>query len=308
MNKTDILSTTLTNVHLKTSVSRGFEAGGRTVIEFPGYEGIKFNVILRGECSLSIVGSRQKYHFKTGDCFLMTQGKPFSIGRDLSSKRKVNALTVLSKNSEGTASFNGGEDFLLTGALFTFEGPFAKVVLEKLPPVIHIPENLDQALVLRWGLERFHSEYLNQRPGRSVILNHLAPIMLLQIFRVYLQIEKKESNWITALEDANLMKVIESMHTDFGKNWSLESLAKLAGMSRSGFALKFKNQVGFSPLDYLTRYRMQIACELLEKREKKIAEISQIVGYESESAFSYAFNKIVGHRPGRHGSIFTPGR
>ena len=299
--KMDLLSTTITKLKLQTFVSRGFEAGGGSVIDFPSYDGIKFNVVLRGECSLSIEGARTKYHFKAGDCFLMSGGKPFAIGRDLNSKRRVKSETVLSKKRDAAvASFNGGEDFFLTGALFKFDGPLAKVVLGKLPSVIHIPESLDQAAVLRWSLERFSSEYRGQQPGRDVILDHLAPIMLLQIFRVYLTMPKKELNWLTALEDEKLTRVLASLHAEYNKSWSLESLAKIAGMSRSGFALNFKKQLGLAPMEYLTRYRMQIACELLEARDQKISAISRMVGYESESAFSHAFNKTLGHRPGNH--------
>jgi AraC-like DNA-binding protein len=90
------------------------------------------------------------------------------------------------------------------------------------------------------------------------------------------------------------------MHASFERDWSLEELAKLAGMSRSGFASTFKKKVGVSPLEYLTHWRMQAACELLEAGDENLSAIASAVGYASESAFSVAFNKVVKCRPGAY--------
>lgn len=88
------------------------------------------------------------------------------------------------------------------------------------------------------------------------------------------------------------------MHSEYQKTWSLDSLAKVAGLSRSGFALNFRKLVGIPPMGYLTNWRIQIACELLQARETSISEIANAVGYESESAFSGAFKRIIKCRPG----------
>ncbi len=131
-----------------------------------------------------------------------------------------------------------------------------------------------------------------------MILSHLAPIMLLQMLRLYVVSSPVEENWLRALAHPRLSRVLEAMQTDFRRNWSLDQLAGLAQMSRSGFALVFKRTVGVSPLAYLANWRMQIACELLQKGDQSIATIATDVGYESESAFSTAFDRIVKCRPG----------
>jgi AraC-like DNA-binding protein len=109
---------------------------------------------------------------------------------------------------------------------------------------------------------------------------------------------KDEQNWLIALSDPKLSKAFEAIHSDYQKSWSLEDLAKVAGMSRSGFALNFKKQVGISPVDYLTNWRKQIACELLNTEGHNVSTVAIAVGYKSESAFSIAFTKIVKCRPG----------
>ena len=133
--------------------------------------------------------------------------------------------------------------------------------------------------------------------GRSLVLNHLAPIMLLQILRIYLSSASEEKNWLVALSDPKLSKVIAIMHSDYKRSWTLNELADVAGMSRSGFALNFKKLIGIPPMDYLTHWRMQIACELLKEEGQNVSTAANAVGYESESAFSVAFKKIVKCRP-----------
>jgi AraC-like DNA-binding protein len=90
------------------------------------------------------------------------------------------------------------------------------------------------------------------------------------------------------------------MHSDYQRHWSLNELAGLANMSRSGFASSFKKMVGVAPMDYLTNWRMQIACEMLDNGTQSLIIIANAVGYGSESAFSLAFNKVLKCRPGAY--------
>ncbi|MET3120243.1 AraC-like DNA-binding protein [Undibacterium sp. GrIS 1.8] len=177
----------------------------------------------------------------------------------------------------------------------------------RLPPVIHILGNSEQAAVLRWSLDVFNAELRNMEVGHSLILNHLAPIMLLQTLRIYLLSAKNEENWLVAVSNLKLSKVLESIHSDFGRAWSIDAFANIANMSRSSYAPAFKKMVGLAPMDYLAHWRMQVACELLQAGGASISSIASTVGYSSESAFSVAFNKIVKCRPGAYRRRYTVG-
>jgi AraC-like DNA-binding protein len=150
-------------------------------------------------------------------------------------------------------------------------------------------------------MERFKAEFFSENPGRALILNHLTPIMLLQILRIYLSsTTKAEQSWLFAISDPHLAKVFEAMHANYQRPWSLDSLAKLAGLSRSGFALAFRKKVGLAPLEYLTNWRMQIACDLLKTDNYTVESVANAIGYESESAFSVAFKRTLSCRPGQY--------
>jgi AraC-like DNA-binding protein len=296
----DALSAALMKMKLRAFVSLVLDAGGNWGIDFPGQEGLTLNVVQRGECWL-VIGKEQT-RLRAGDCFLLTGGKPFTIGRDVASKRRHRAEEVFARMPEGVVTCGGGGDVLIAGTVFRFEGHLPRIVLGRLPPVIHIAGDSDQAAVLRWSLERFGAELRGAGVGRSLMLNHLAPIMLLQTLRIYLQTAKDDESWLSALSDPRLAKVLGTMHSAFEREWSLEEFANLASMSRSGFALTFKKKVGVAPMDYLASWRMQAACERLQESSDSVAEIARAVGYASESAFSAAFVKIVKCRPGAYRS------
>ncbi len=285
---------------LKSFVAGATDAGGEWAIAFPNYDGFKLGVVLKGEGWISAEGCQTTYQLNAGDCALITSGQPFVLASDLSVKQTPLAEVIGASTQDGVFTYNGGGDFLLIAVHFRFEGHLPKILFGHLPPVIHVPGHLEQAAILRWTLERFGAEFRNNTPGRALILSHLAPIMLLQILRIYLTSAKDERNWLVSLSDPKLSKAIEVMHSEYQRPWSLEELAKVACMSRSGFALNFKKHVGVAPIDYLTNWRMHIAGELLQAGDQSIAAVATAVGYESESAFSAAFMRVIKCRPGSY--------
>jgi AraC-like DNA-binding protein len=100
-----------------------------------------------------------------------------------------------------------------------------------------------------------------------------------------------------ALADKQMRAVIGAMHAEPGRKWTLESLARVAGMSRSAFAVRFKAAVGEPAMEYLTRWRMILASDRLANGGMPIAVVAPTVGYESESAFGAAFKRVMGYSP-----------
>jgi len=87
------------------------------------------------------------------------------------------------------------------------------------------------------------------------------------------------------------------MHDKVEHPSTVESLAAACGMSRSAFAVRFRDLVGETPLEYLTSWRIQKATGLLQKGDKKLFEVAKSVGYDSDAAFSKAFKRMVGVAP-----------
>ena len=201
----------------------------------------------------------------------------------------------------GIALRNGGGDCFLVGGHFKLEGRYAGVLLGVLPAVVHIRREPDKA-ALRWCLERMREELREPQPGSSLVAQQLSHLMLVQTLRLHLAEELKGGvGWLFALADPQMSAAIHSIHGDPAHRWTLQELAERTGMSRSIFALKFKQTVGESPIEYLTRWRMLLAGERLENSSDSISVIALSLGYESESAFSTAFKRVMGCSPRQHG-------
>ncbi|RPJ44517.1 MAG: AraC family transcriptional regulator, partial [Candidatus Latescibacterota bacterium] len=93
-------------------------------------------------------------------------------------------------------------------------------------------------------------------------------------------------------------RALALLHESPSEPWTLESLSKKAGLSRSSLHERFVHFIGQPPMQYLTRWRMQVASGLLRDTSAKLSEIAESVGYESEAAFSRAFRREVGLAPG----------
>jgi AraC-like DNA-binding protein len=105
------------------------------------------------------------------------------------------------------------------------------------------------------------------------------------------------AGWLRALADARAAPALRLMHSEPGRAWRLEELAKACAMSRTTFASHFKMVSGKAPLTYLTDWRMRLAEHALLAETTPVARISQTLGYSSESAFSNAFKRTTGRSP-----------
>lgn len=117
------------------------------------------------------------------------------MAKDLSIEKKVRFESLFKTAKNGVLTVNEGGDFFSVGTIFQFDGHLHKIMFAHLPSAIYIPGNLNQAAVLRWSIEQFRAEYLEKNVGRSLVMNHLTPIMLLQILRIYIASAKTERNW-----------------------------------------------------------------------------------------------------------------
>jgi AraC-like DNA-binding protein len=132
-------------------------------------------------------------------------------------------------------------------------------------------------------------------------------MVLVQALRLHLAEGLKGSvGWLFALADRQMSSAINAMHEDPAHPWTLQKLAEHAGMSRSTFAQKFKETVGTSPVEYLTRWRMLVAGDRLVSTSDPISVIALSLGYESESAFSTAFKRIMGCSPRQYSRDRNP--
>ena len=298
----DPLSNVLSLLKPRNYMSAGFEAAGEWSIQFPDQQdSIKCGAVVSGQCWLSVEGVPGAVQLTTGDCFLLPSGRPFRLASEMA-LTPVDAATVFaSVRKGGIVSYNGGGDFSLVSSRFALAGNHAGILLRMLPPIIHIRDEECRA-ALRWSVERTMQELRAQQPGGFLMIQHLAHMMLVQALRLYLaEGSKSTAGWLFALADKQMATAMKAMHDNPAHRWTLQQLAEQAGMSRSAFALKFKETVGTSPMEYLAHWRMALASDRLENSRDPISVIAPSLGYDSEAAFSTAFKRVMGCSPREYG-------
>jgi AraC-like DNA-binding protein len=293
----DPLSEVLSLLKPRSHMSGGIDAGGDWSARFPKHEGIKCYAVVSGECWLTVEGVPDPVRLKSGDCFLLPSGRPFCMTSDLA-LTPVDAHMLFQFPLNGAIRLiNGGGACFSVGGHFAFTGKHADILLGMLPPIVHIQKESDKA-AMRWSLERLMLELREPQPGGFLIAQQLAYMLLVQALRLHLaEGSKRGVGWLFALADTQMAAAIAAMHADPAHHWTLQELGERVGMSRSTFALRFKETVGTSPMDYLAHWRMLLAGDRLTNSGDPVSAIALSLGYESESAFSTAFKRVMGCSP-----------
>ena len=292
----DALSDVLSLLKPASYMFRGVDADGDWAIRFEAHRGINCYAVLSGQVWLAVEGVDDVL-LEAGDCVLLPRGHASRLGSAPGVAAR-DAWDVFPAVAEGgVVTINGGGAVYGLGGFFAFEGRHADILLDVLPPIVHIREESDRA-ALRSSIERIMQELRTPQPGGFLAAQHLAHLMLLQALRIVLAKGPDGGiGWIYALGDRQIGAAMNALHGDPARKWTIQSLADVAAMSRSTFALRFKERVGESPIDYLTRWRMLLAADRLLTSRDAIAVIAPALGYESDSAFSTAFKRVMGCAP-----------
>ncbi|QOY91716.1 AraC family transcriptional regulator [Paludibaculum fermentans] len=137
-------------------------------------------------------------------------------------------------------------------------------------------------------------------PGWETVLTRLMDILFVRVIRAWLRDQPTDSHWLAALNDRQIHTALSLMHETPEHPWTLQTLSRKVGLSRSPFAARFTRLVGEPPLTYLTRLRMHRAARALRERKLTLAAAAQLAGYTSEIAFGKAFRRIIGVPPGAY--------
>ena len=149
---------------------------------------------------------------------------------------------------------------------------------------------------------RFAMAELGQgRPASSNIMSRLSELLFVEAVRSYAKSNAEtDVPWLRGISDKQIGKALSLMHRSVGSEWSIETLAREAGLSRTAFITRFTVATGLPPMSYLKAWRLRSARMSLDEGRETIAQISYAVGYQSEEAFSRAFKKEYGMAPGQY--------
>ncbi|QND16870.1 AraC family transcriptional regulator (plasmid) [Rhizobium leguminosarum bv. trifolii] len=277
---------------------RGLDASGDWALAYAADDGIKCFAITAGACWLVMDHDVAPVRLAAGDFVLLPGGGGFRLCSALD-VAPIDAFSFFPNVAAGEIGLlnGGGGGCVGVGGYFAFEGMHSEMLLGMLPPIVHIADQADKD-GLRIAIERLMRELRAPRPGSSLMGEHLTQALLIESLRLHLEEPStRTTGWLFALADRPMNAVLAAMHADPSRKWTLATLARVAGMSRSSFAVRFKDSVGEPAMDYLTRWRMMLAANRLANEGMTISLVAPTVGYESESAFGAAFKRAFGYSP-----------
>lgn len=187
-----------------------------------------------------------------------------------------------------------GEAVDMVCANLAFEGGASNPISSALGDVICLP--LDEVCGAEPVLSLLFEEAFEQRCGRVAMIERLLEVVMIQVLRQLMEKDTVHGGLLSGLAHPRLRNALVAMHEAPAKEWTLEDLASVAGMSRSVFATTFRETVGTTPGQYLQGWRVRLAQKAL-RRGRSIKMIAAEVGYGSEAALSRAFKAHAGQSP-----------
>ena len=308
----DALSDVLRAVRLKGAIFFDVHASdpwaaetpaGRQIVSrmFPAAENlICYHAITHGTC-WATVGNEPPLPLKEGDVVVIPHGHAHVLAsapglrgaHDVGRYRAPHELElpVAISMGEGTTESAG----FVCGFLGCDARPY-NPLLGSLPHVFKVSDQLDGPLSAYVKIALRESK--QPRIGSESVLGRLSELMFVDVIRRYLEtLPPERLDWLAGLRDPFIGRALAEIHRNPACHWTLESLARQVAMSRSAFAEHFARFVGTPPMQYLARWRMQIAANQLLSTTDSVMTVANRVGYDSEAAFSRAFKKAVGAPP-----------
>jgi AraC-like DNA-binding protein len=170
------------------------------------------------------------------------------------------------------------------------------MLVNLLPKMLHIRASDPAIDGVAPIVELIKRETSEKRAGQVLVLTRLIEIILVEALRSA-PTNLHSTGLLAGLRDKQLAAALRSIHLKTSHPWTLATLARQAGMSRSSFADRFARVVGMTPLNYLLQWRIAVARNMLAYEQLTVAETALAVGYQSASAFSTAFSRETGRSP-----------
>jgi len=263
---------------------------GSWAFDTSGSGHIPFHLIDKGSAWAHSKGNEPQL-LQAGDLVLFPRDLPHAISNDRIPPEK-NLINDPHKWEAGEAFTS-----VLCG-FYVFDSAAAQALLDDLPDIVMLLDARNNTTTTGVGyiIDATLVEVENNLSGRTAAICDLARLLLLHILRGHFA-DASSTGYLAALSDPQISQSLLLIHSRFGEDWTLESLAREAGMSRTSFANRFHSYVGMPPAKYLTAWRMQEATTLLKNTTLSIEQIAEQCGYKSAVSFRKAYKYNTGLTP-----------
>jgi AraC-like DNA-binding protein len=257
---------------------------------------VSYHIVTSGQCWGGVEGERQ-IRLQAGDVIVFPHGDPHFMSSEEGRRVDPGVFGQTPERYPETVVLGHGprKTTFVCGFLGCDARPF-NPLLASLPRLLHVPGGAGG-----WLAEFPRQAVAESRLGRigaHSMLTRLAELMFVEILRRHIEaLPPEETGWLAGLADPIVGAALAALHANPSQDWTLSTLAREAGTSRTVLAERFSGLVGIPPMQYLTQWRLQLAANLLASGTAKVAAVGAEVGYDSEAAFSRAFKRVTGRSP-----------
>lgn len=304
MPEDDVLSELLRPLRLQGVFFSKWLAGGRWAVRGQDDSCAVVHYMLENECSISFEDGSEHIRLHRGDLAVFPHGTAHTFA-DAPGREPVALRTLLPHTHAGKSRVvrvgSAGPDTALLCASLHYDAASEPALYRTLPRIIVLPvDALKQETLLLRTLESLTAEIDRTGPGTRLIMLRAFEMIFALSLRVALEQLTENSPALQALRHPGISKALAQIYTAYWRPWTVTSLAREAGMSRSAFAKVFRQLVGDTPARHLTAWRMKEAAQLLTGTSIPLSEIPEHVGYQSAVGFHLAFRNEFGTPPGEY--------
>jgi AraC-like DNA-binding protein len=311
----DILSHILRSVHLSRALYFEVHTSAPWLAQMPPADGlcarvmpddkhvISFHIVLNGRCWAQLDDeSEPAMCLDEGDVVIFARGDAHYLS---SEPHKQSARFDRYRRRQNSDlpfvlhEFGGGERARVVCGYLGCGARPDNPILNTLPRLLSVRRSSAAGVLASQLVHVAVEESRQPRPGGETMLAKVGELMFLQAARQYIEgLSGERTGWLAALRDRYVSAALRAIHENPAEPWTLDALAREAGLSRSMLSERFSDLVGTSPMQYLSNLRLQLAASLLERQGASITRIAADVGYGSDAAFNRAFKRHVGVAPG----------
>ena len=264
---------------------------------------ILYHYVVEGNLHIRVDGAdSEEFVIRAGEVVVLPRNDLHLIGSDLTLPPVAGRDIIHPPKDGGLFSIHHGGAGARTRMVCGFLGCASaegNPVISALPPLLKF--TVEQGGAAEWIHSTFQyaaQEVSAGRPGSETVLAKLSELLFVEAVRRYAEtLPEGHTGWLGGLRDPYVARALALLHGDIAQHWTVDDLGREVGLSRSALADRFIRLIGVPPMHYLASWRMQVATQKLRNTSASLAQIAEIVGYDSEAAFSRAFKKAFGAAP-----------
>ena len=263
---------------------------------------IIFHLLTHGSGYANLEGDNRQIPLNAGDIIIVPNGEPHILGNGPPIKavdRSQVLGQVLSQGLKVSRMGGGGELTKFVCGYLSCDPQLSRVFLGALPPIFKVSIRDDPSGVWLENSIRYSVDNVDaSRPGCGAVLAKLSEVLFVETLRRYIEnLPQEQTGWLAGVRDPEIGKALALLHRQPAHPWTIASLAKEVGTSRTVLAERFRRYISDTPIAYLTHWRLQLGAQMLTTTSSGVAHIGAEVGYESEASFNRAFKREFGLPP-----------